>query len=477
MAENIVKPKDLAPILEADLADDDLLTVYDKSAKISKKLSISEADERWAGGGSGEVDTGNLTSPTTGVTITGGTDAVVGNGTSISIQTATSSQPGLLSAADHTTFSAKQPAGNYVTGLTGDVTASGPGSVAATIPNGTVTNAKMATMATARIKGRSTSGNGAVEDLTGAEATALLDSFAGTTKGLVPTGSSNSSSKILSGAGTWIDLPSSGSGDVEGPASSAADALTVFADTTGKEIKQISAKFKAGIHVLDATTPTLQVINHDNSNPGWEIGKGYWTLSSGCKTAQFLRGASNPETDYIEVAADDTDISGFKRLKWFFLGAMNWDYKQSLLNDLGFRSSIATVSGVHRFDTFLRGATSTRTGETDFNYNLDGSSNTLIASFKPNGEIAMRQVGKGIALTKGTGALAGNATLVAGTVTVTNANVGADSIIMLTRKTAGGTLGNLTYTISNGTSFTINSDSSSDTSVVSYHIIQTVDAL
>lgn len=47
--------------------------------------------------------------------------------------TATGSVAGCLSAADWTTFNNKQPAGNYITALTGDVTASGPGSAAATL--------------------------------------------------------------------------------------------------------------------------------------------------------------------------------------------------------------------------------------------------------------------------------------------------------------------------------------------------------
>lgn len=81
---------------------------------------------------------GNLTSGTTGLSITGGTGAVIGGGTSLSIQTASGSQPGLLSAADWTTFNAKQTAGSYITALTGEVQATGPGSSAATILNSAV---------------------------------------------------------------------------------------------------------------------------------------------------------------------------------------------------------------------------------------------------------------------------------------------------------------------------------------------------
>ena len=83
----------------------------------------------------GAVTTGNLTSGTTGLTVTGGTNAVVGTGTSLSIQNATTSQPGLLTAADWNTFSCKQSTltlGNLtgsapisVTGGTGAIVGSG----------------------------------------------------------------------------------------------------------------------------------------------------------------------------------------------------------------------------------------------------------------------------------------------------------------------------------------------------------------
>lgn len=51
----------------------------------------------------------------------------------IAMPVATSSVNGYLSSTDWSTFNAKQPAGSYVTSLTGDVTASGPGASAATV--------------------------------------------------------------------------------------------------------------------------------------------------------------------------------------------------------------------------------------------------------------------------------------------------------------------------------------------------------
>lgn len=77
---------------------------------------------------------GNLTDAgTDGITVTGGTNAVIGAGTSLSQHVADSTHNGYLSSTDWSTFNGKQAAGNYITALTGDVTATGPGSVAATL--------------------------------------------------------------------------------------------------------------------------------------------------------------------------------------------------------------------------------------------------------------------------------------------------------------------------------------------------------
>lgn len=77
---------------------------------------------------------GNLTDAgTDGIVVTGGTGAVLGAGTSIAQHVADSTHNGYLSSADWSTFNGKQAAGNYITALTGDGTATGPGSVALTL--------------------------------------------------------------------------------------------------------------------------------------------------------------------------------------------------------------------------------------------------------------------------------------------------------------------------------------------------------
>jgi hypothetical protein len=101
------------------------------------------------------------------------------------------------------------------------------------------------------------------------------------------------------------------------------------------------------------------------------------------------------------------------------------------------------------------------------------SSGTALVSVNPTGNIVFSAVGKGIQYQSGTNSRAGTATLVAGTVTVSNTSVTANTGISLTRKTSGGTIGTaITYTLSAGTSFTINSDNPLDTSTFFYELVE-----
>jgi hypothetical protein len=76
--------------------------------------------------------------------------------------------------------------------------------------------------------------------------------------------------------------------------------------------------------------------------------------------------------------------------------------------------------------------------------------------------------------TTGANAAAGTATLVAGTVTINTTAIKTGSIVMLTRNTPGGTIGDLSAPIASfvaGTSFVINSGNAADTSTVNWIII------
>jgi hypothetical protein len=143
-----------------------------------------------------------------------------------------------------------------ITALTGDVTATGPGSVAATIANTAVTNAKMANMAQSTLKGRAAGvGTGDPTDLTATQATDILNAFtgdsgAGGVKGLVPAPASGdaAASKFLKADGTWSTTPDTDTGitqltgDVTAGPGSGSQAATIGANkVTYAKIQTVTA--------------------------------------------------------------------------------------------------------------------------------------------------------------------------------------------------------------------------------------------
>jgi hypothetical protein len=93
--------------------------------------------------------------------------------------------------------------------------------VATGIADNAVTNAKLADMATARFKGRTTAGTGDPEDLTATQATALLNPFTGDTgsgglKGIVPAPAAGDATKFLRGDSTWQTVTGGGSSTLAG---------------------------------------------------------------------------------------------------------------------------------------------------------------------------------------------------------------------------------------------------------------------
>lgn len=162
------------------------------------------------GGGSGTVTSVSVTTAT-------GVNASVLNPTttpqiSISLGAIT---PTSVSASGTVTGSnlSGTNTGDQTIYLTSDVTGSGTGTITATIANAAVTNAKLANIATARFKGRITAGTGSPEDLTGTQATTLLDTFTSSLKGLAPA-SGGGTTNFLRADGTWAAPAGGGGGTV-----------------------------------------------------------------------------------------------------------------------------------------------------------------------------------------------------------------------------------------------------------------------
>lgn len=91
--------------------------------------NIQQQIDDLSGGGGGGVTTGNLTESTSSVlNIVGGTNAVVGSGTSIQVKQASATLNGYLSSTDWNTFNSKEPAlakGNLTESVSSVLTISG----------------------------------------------------------------------------------------------------------------------------------------------------------------------------------------------------------------------------------------------------------------------------------------------------------------------------------------------------------------
>lgn len=201
--------------------------------------------------------------------------AVISDGAGVlSPATTTSTEIGFVNgvtSAIQTQLNGKQTTGSYITALTGDVTASGPGSVTATIANNAVTNAKMATMATLTIKGNNTGGASNPLDLTTAQTTAILDSLvgdsgAGGTKGLVPAPASGdaAANKFLKASGSWTTIPQAAAGSAAAPSISfAGDPDTGFYDASSNNTISVAV---GGTQIFDFTSGGLTSPNLGGSS-------------------------------------------------------------------------------------------------------------------------------------------------------------------------------------------------------------------
>jgi len=101
------------------------------------------------------------------------------------------------------------------------------------------------------------------------------------------------------------------------------------------------------------------------------------------------------------------------------------------------------------------------------------SGGTLTGGLTVGGNVDVNAAGSGLRVAEGGNAKQGTATLVAGTVTVANTSVTANSRIFLTGQVLGGTAGGLNVTSRTpGTSFVVTSTNAADTSTFAYEIIE-----
>lgn len=176
------------------------------------------------------------------------------NGTTgeFSIPAATSGQSGYLTSADWSTFNGKQASGNYLTAITGDVSASGPGAGAATVNSvGSKTASAVATATTTveqatnlnqtnRLVMRDNSGDFAAHDIT---ANAFIG-MSTTASALASNPADCAANQFATTIDADGDLTCSQVGD------SALSTSYLKADGT----RGLSADWNAGAHTITAST-------------------------------------------------------------------------------------------------------------------------------------------------------------------------------------------------------------------------------
>ena len=152
--------------------------------------------------------------------------------------------------------------------LTGDVTAP-VGSNALTIANDVVTNAKLANMNAATIKGNNTGVAGDPLDLTGTQTTAMLDTFTSALKGLVPA-SSGGTTTFLRADGTFATP--AGGGAAPGGASGKVqfNNAATFDGAANVEIGGGNLKL---LNTTDPATPTGGLLLYAKSVAGKSLPK------------------------------------------------------------------------------------------------------------------------------------------------------------------------------------------------------------
>lgn len=188
-------------------------------------------------------------------------------------------------------------------------------------------------------------------------------------------------------------------------------------------------------------------INITASNPGLRIND-----SAGSHYNWYLGGQTNVNNGFEITPSTATGGSTFS--------TPLFTLTQAAVSTFATTAAIVNVAGTTEATTGGAGSITTAGG--------------IYATKKivPGGGLLM-PVAQSISITSGTNQRAGNTTLVGGTVTVANTTVTANTIVMLTRKTSGGTIGtSITYTTSAATSFTVTSDNILDTSTFSYLLIE-----
>ena len=199
-------------------------------------------------------------------------------------------------------------------------------------------------MATARLKGRTTAGTGNVEDLTGTQATALLDNFTSTTKGLVPASGGGTSAFLRADGSFAAPVPVGATTQVQfnnaGAFGAASEVLVENNQLRLPNAVSVTAPASGGARLLgrldagrtlpaflsqDGVVRDIQTAMTRNSPSIWKSQPGATTLtvigaavptavgtatSAAIATTNLF--AMTPKVEYLVTIAATTAVAGFR---------------------------------------------------------------------------------------------------------------------------------------------------------------------
>jgi trimeric autotransporter adhesin len=241
-----------------------------------------------------------------------------------------------------TALGTKQDTGNYITALTGDVTASGPGSVAATIANQAVTYAKIQNVTANRLLGR-VSTDGSIQEITlgtnlSFDGTTLNAAGAGATSFADVTAGTNTAALVV---GTGGSLSTSGTGSIT------ATALTC----TGC-IDDTQLEYDTGQNLTTSSTPAFSALTLSNTTNQIVLGTTNTTTITSVAPAssrtatipalsandEFLFAAQTQTLTGKTIAAGSNTISGLTTTNFTSANVSQWT------NDAGYLTSVSGQS-------------------------------------------------------------------------------------------------------------------------------------
>lgn len=347
----------------------------------------------------------------------------------------------------------KQATGNYITALTGDITASGPGSVASTLAT---VNGNVGSFGTASSTSTFTvNGKGLI---TAASNTAIALAASAITSGTLATarGGTNLDTSASTGlakvaSGTWSVAPL-----VNADVSSSA-AITRSKLANGGSAN--SVVYNNGSSVMTDTSTFF----FDGTNLGIGTAAPNTVLNTiGNITQDSFAAGSN-----MQIRRANTSLASPSGITAGNIGSIQF----SGYTNAGAYSGVVAAMTAQSVDTFSPTA---QGAKLSFLVTPSGTASGITGmTILDSGQVSLPTVGTGLSIAEGTNAKMGTAVLVTGAKVVSTTAVTANSRIQVTSNVDGGTPGWLRVSARTaGTSFTITSSSALDTSTVAWLIIE-----